>query len=156
MPVRTQITGNDFLHGAIFIYYSNTANTIGEETMGKSGNTGIRRILRATRFSAQGFAHAWRHEAAFRQEIALTLLLVPLAIWLGRTGIESFMLIICCVFVLIVELLNSAIEAAIDRFGEEHHELSGRAKDLGSAAVFLSLVIVVATWATVAWLRFFA
>ena len=88
------------------------------------------------------------------QEIALIIVLTPLAFWLGRTGFERFMLIICCVFVLIVELLNSAIEAAIDRFGEEHHELSGRAKDLGSAAVFLSLVIVAATWGTVAYLRF--
>ncbi len=122
----------------------------------KPGNTGIGRIIRATRFSAQGFAHAWQHEAAFRQEIALTVVLTPLAFWLGRTGFERFMLIICCVFVLIVELLNSAIEAAIDRFGEEHHELSGRAKDLGSAAVFLSLVIVAATWGTVAFLRFLA
>jgi diacylglycerol kinase (ATP) len=124
--------------------------------MAKPGNTGIGRIIRATRFSAQGFAHAWQHEAAFRQEIALTVVLMPLAFWLGRTGFERFMLIICCVFVLIVELLNSAIEAAIDRFGEEHHELSGRAKDLGSAAVFLSLVIVAATWGTVAFLRFLA
>ena len=123
--------------------------------MSKPGNTGIRRIIRATRFSAQGLAHAWRHEVAFRQEIALTIVLIPPAIWLGRPGFERFILIVCCVFVLIVELLNSAIEAAIDRFGEEHHELSGRAKDLGSAAVFLSLVIVVATWATVAYLRFF-
>lgn len=122
--------------------------------MGKPGNTGIRRIIRATKFSAQGFGHAWRHEAAFRQELVLTIVLSPFAIWLGRTGFERLLLIICCVIVLIVELLNSAIEAAIDRFGEEHHELSGRAKDLGSAAVFLSLVIVVATWGTVAYLRF--
>lgn len=123
--------------------------------MGKPGNTGIRRIIRAARFSAQGFGQAWQHEAAFRQEIALTVLLVPFAIWLGRTGFERFILIVCCVLVLIVELLNSAIEAAVDRHGEEHHELSGRAKDLGSAAVFLSLVIVAATWGTVAYLRFF-
>jgi len=123
--------------------------------MGKPGNTGIRRIIRAARFSAQGFGHAWQHEAAFRQEIALTVLLVPFAVWLGRTGFERFILIVCCVLVLIVELLNSAIEAAVDRHGEEHHELSGRAKDLGSAAVFLSLVIVAATWGTVAYLRFF-
>ena len=124
--------------------------------MGKPGNTGIRRIIRATRFSAQGFAQAWQHEAAFRQEITLTIVLIPAAIWLGRTGFERFILIICCVFVLIVELLNSAIEAAIDRFGEGHHELSGRAKDFGSAAVFLSLSVVAATWATVAYLRFFS
>lgn len=122
--------------------------------MGKPGNNGIRRIIRATRFSAQGLAHAWQHEAAFRQEIALTIVLIPAAIWLGRTGFERFILIVCCVFVLIVELLNSAIEAAIDRFGGEHHELSGRAKDLGSAAVFLSLIVVAATWGTVAYMRF--
>jgi diacylglycerol kinase (ATP) len=124
--------------------------------MGKPGNTGIRRIIRATKYSAQGFGHAWQHEAAFRQEIGLTLVLLPCAIWLGRTGFERFILIICCVFVLVVELLNSAIEAAVDRHGKEHHELSGRAKDLGSAAVFLSLVIVAATWGTVAYLRFFS
>ncbi|MFQ5982034.1 MAG: diacylglycerol kinase [Woeseiaceae bacterium] len=122
--------------------------------MGKPANTGIRRIIRATRSSAQGFAHAWKFEAAFRQEIGLTIVLVPLAIWLGRTGFERFVLIVCCLFVLIVELLNSAIEATIDRLGDEHHELSGRAKELGSAAVFLSLVIVIATWLTVAYLRF--
>jgi diacylglycerol kinase (ATP) len=124
--------------------------------VGKPGNTGIRRIIRATRFSTQGFVHAWQHEAAFRQEIGLTLVLLPVAMWLGRSGFERFVLIIVCLLVLIVELLNSAIEAAIDRHGDEHHELSGRAKDLGSAAVFLSLVIVVATWGTVAYLRFFA
>ncbi len=95
--------------------------------MAKPGNTGIRRIICAARFSAQSFAHAWQHEAAFRQEIALTIVLIPPAIWLGRTGFERFILIICCFLVLIVELLNSAIEAAIDRFGEEHHQLSGRA-----------------------------
>lgn len=122
--------------------------------MGQPDNIGIRRIIRATRFSAQGFTHAWRREAAFRQETVLTLLMVPLACWLGRTGFERFVLIICCLLVLIVELLNSAIEATIDRFGEEHHELFGRAKDMGSAAVFLSLVVVVATWVTVAYLRF--
>ena len=124
--------------------------------MAKPGNTGIRRIIRATRFSAQGLAQAWRHEASFRQEIVLTILLIPAAIWLGRTEIESLILIICCFLVLIVELLNSAIEAAIDRFGEEHHVLSGRAKDMGSAAVFLSLLVVGATWGTVAYLRFLA
>lgn len=124
--------------------------------MAKPGNSGVRRIYRAARFSVKGFSHAWQHEAAFRQEIGLTLILAPFALWLGRTGFERFVLIVCCLLVLIVELLNSAIEAAVDRHGDEHHELSGRAKDLGSAAVFLSLVVVVATWGTVAYLRFFA
>ena len=122
--------------------------------MGKPGNTGFRRIIRAAKYSAQGFAHAWKYEAAFRQEVALTILLVAPAVWLGQTPVERLMLIGSCVFVLVVELLNSAIEAAVDRFGDEHHELSGRAKDLGSAAVFVSLVIVGAVWATIAWNRF--
>lgn len=124
--------------------------------MGKPGNTGILRLVRATRYSAQGLVHAWRHEAAFRQEIAATLLLVPVGLWLGRTPVERVMLIGSCLLAIAVELLNSAIEATVDRFGSEHHELSGRAKDLGSAAVFVSLVVVAAAWGTVAWERFFA
>ena len=122
--------------------------------MGKPGNNGIRRILRACVYSAQGFAHAWKHEAAFRQEVILTLLLAPVALWLGQTPIERAMLIGVCFVVLIVEFLNSAIEATIDRFGQEQHELSGRAKDLGSAAVFVSLALVVLVWGSVAYQRF--
>lgn len=122
--------------------------------MGKPGNTGLRRIWRATGYSAQGFAHAWRHEAAFRQEIALTVVLFPVGLWLGTGPVEQTMLIGSCLLVLIVELLNSAVEAAIDRHGDEIHELSGRAKDLGSAAVMLSLVLVAAVWGSVAWERF--
>lgn len=122
--------------------------------MGKPGNTGIRRIIRATRFSAQGFAHAWKYEAAFRQEVALAVLLTPLAFWLGQTIVEQALLIAVLLLVLIVELLNSAVEAAIDRHGDEHHVLSGRAKDLGSAAVFVGLVVVVLVWGAVAWQRF--
>lgn len=123
--------------------------------MGKPGNTGIRRIVRATVYSVQGFAHAWRHEAAFRQEVALALVLAPVGFWLGTTPVERTLLIGSAVFVLIVELLNSAVEAAIDRHGDELHELSGRAKDLGSAAVMLSLMLLAALWASVAYQRFF-
>ena len=123
--------------------------------MGKPGNTGIRRIIRATRFSAQGFAHAWKHEAAFRQELALAAVLTPAAFWLGQTAPERAALLGVLLLMLIVELLNSAIEAAIDRHGEEQHELSGRAKDLGSAAVFVVLVLVGVVWGAVAWQRFF-
>ena len=123
--------------------------------MGKPGNTGIRRIIRATRFSAQGFAQAWKHEAAFRQEVALAVVLTPAAFWLGQTILERAMLIGVLLLMLIVELFNSAIEAAIGRHGEEHHELSGRAKDLGSAAVFVVLVLVGVVWGAVAWQRFF-
>lgn len=124
--------------------------------MGKPGNTGVRRIARATFYSIQGFAHAWRHEAAFRQEIALTVVLVPAAFWLGRSAIETSLLIASCLLVLVVELLNSAIEAVVDRFGDEIHVYSGRAKDLGSAAVFLSLVFLGVVWIGVAWSRFLA
>ena len=122
--------------------------------MGKPDNTGLRRILNAARCSAQGFSHAWRHEAAFRQELTITLVLVPFALWLGQTPVERLLLIASCVLVLIVELLNSAVEAVVDRFGGEQHELSGRAKDMGSAAVFVSLGLVLATWMTIGWQRF--
>ena len=124
--------------------------------MAKPGNTGLRRILRASVYSVQGLRHAWRFEAAFRQEFVVTLILVPVALWLGESPLERLLLIGSCVLVLVVELLNSAIEAAIDRVGHEHHELSGRAKDLGSAAVLLSLLLTTAAWATIGWQRFFA
>lgn len=122
--------------------------------MGKPGNTGLRRIFNAAIYSMQGFAHAWRNEAAFRQELALTLVLTPIALWLGRSPLERTLLIGVCLVMLIVELLNSAIEAAIDRHGDERHTLSGAAKDLGSAAVFVSLVLVAVVWTSVAYDRF--
>jgi len=122
--------------------------------LGKPGNTGIGRILRATRFSAQGIAAAWKNEAAFRQELTLVVVLLPAAVWLGQTALERALLIVSLFIVLIVELINSAIEAAIDRHGDEQHELSGRAKDMGSAAVFGSLLLVVVVWALVAVERF--
>ncbi|MDJ0657738.1 MAG: diacylglycerol kinase [Xanthomonadales bacterium] len=122
--------------------------------MGKPGNTGILRVIRATQYSAQGLAQAWRHEAAFRQEIIATIVLLPVALWLGQSMVEKVILIGACVMVLMVELLNSGIEAAVDRHGEERHELSGRAKDMGSAAVMLSLVLWLLVWGTIAWERF--
>jgi len=122
--------------------------------MGKPDNTGFRRIIRAAGFSAQGFGHAWKHEAAFRQELALTVVLTPVALWLGQTTVDRAVLISVLLLVLVVELLNSAIEAAIDRHGDEHHELSGRAKDLGSAAVFVALSVVAVIWGAFAWQRF--
>lgn len=124
--------------------------------MGKTGNTGIRRVLRATVYSMQGFKHAFINEAAFRQELALTLVLSPVALWLGRSALERTLLIGVLLLMLLVELLNSAIEAAIDRHGDEQHELSGAAKDLGSAAVLVSLIIVLLVWSTVTYQRFFA
>lgn len=123
--------------------------------MAKTGRKGLSRIYYATIYSAQGFGHAWKHESAFRQELTLTALLVPVALWLGQSVVERALLIGVCLVVIIVELLNSAIEASVDRHGDEHHELSGRAKDLGSSAVFVSLMLVVLVWGAVAWQRFF-
>jgi len=122
--------------------------------LAKPGNTGIKRIIRATKFSAQGLAAAWKNEAAFRQEVTLVLLLLPVAFWLGQSALERAVLIGSLLIVPIVEILNSAIEAAIDRHGDEQHELSGRAKDMGSAAVFLSLLLVAVTWGLIAAERF--
>jgi diacylglycerol kinase (ATP) len=124
--------------------------------LAKPGNTGIGRILRATKFSAQGLAAAWKNEAAFRQELILVVILLPAAFWLGQTALERAVLIGSLFLVLIVELINSAIEAAIDRHGDEQHELSGRAKDMGSAAVFISLLIIATTWGLIAAERFLA
>ena len=114
--------------------------------MSKPGRTGIERIVHAAGYSLRGMIAAFRHEAAFRQELVLLLVLLPLAAWLGETAIERAILIASLMLVIIVELLNSAIEAIVDRVGTEHHELSGRAKDIGSAAVFISLVNVVIIW----------
>jgi len=123
--------------------------------MGKPGNAGIIRIIRATRYSYQGLAHAVRHEAAFRQELVLLVVATPLGIWLGRSLLEHLLLLGSLLCVLIVELVNSAIEAAIDRHGNEYHELSGRAKDMGSAAVFMSLLLCAVIWGAIAWDRYF-
>jgi diacylglycerol kinase (ATP) len=122
--------------------------------MGKPGNTGLRRIVNATFFSMAGFRAAWRDEAAFRQELLLCVVLIPAAFWLGRTAVERSLLIGSCLVVLIVELLNTGIENVVDRFGEERHRLSGQAKDLGSAAVFTSLVLTLVIWSLIAWERF--
>jgi diacylglycerol kinase (ATP) len=108
--------------------------------------TGVKRIINAAGYSWKGCKAAWIGEAAFRQELVMAVILLPLAIWLGDTGIERGLMIGSLFLVLIVELLNSAIEAIVDRVGTEHHELSGKAKDMGSAAVFFALVNVPVTW----------
>ncbi len=110
------------------------------------GNTGVKRLLRAAGYSWQGLTAAFRNEAAFRQEVAFTLILIPLALWLGDGGSERALLVMAWILVLVVELLNSAIEAVVDRFGEERHELAGRAKDIGSAAVLIALVNAGLVW----------
>ncbi len=111
--------------------------------------TGLRRVINATGYSLCGLKSAWQTEAAFRQEALLMVILLPMAFLLGKNGVERALLISVCLVVLVAELLNSAIEAVVDRIGPEHHPLAGAAKDLGSAAVFVSLVMVVMVWGLV-------
>ncbi len=125
-----------------------------QDAMPTEKATGLQRMVRATLFSLAGLRAAWRGEAAFRQECALALVMIPAAFWLGQTPLECAALIGVVLLVLIVELLNSGIEAAVDRIGSDHHELSGRAKDMGSAAVFLSLLLTLVVWGAIAWQRF--
>jgi diacylglycerol kinase (ATP) len=113
--------------------------------------TGFTRLFRAFGASWKGFEGAYREEAAFRQELALAVVVIPLGLWLGRDGIERVLLIAPMFIVLIVELLNSAIEATVDRIGLERHELSGLAKDIGSAAVFSSLALLAVVWTLILW-----
>ncbi|HKQ31220.1 MAG TPA: diacylglycerol kinase [Burkholderiales bacterium] len=111
--------------------------------------TDFQRVTSAARYSMAGLLAALRKEAAFRQEVILFVVLAPLGVWLGRDGIERSLLIGSLLLVLIVELLNSAVEATVDRVSKKHHKLSGRAKDMGSAAVILSIVLVIVVWAMV-------
>ena len=122
--------------------------------MGKPGNTGLRRIVNATFFSIAGLSAAWRSESAFRQELVLCVVLVPAGLWLGQNAVERALLVGTCLLVLVVELLNSGIEAVVDRVGEELHPLSGRAKDFGSAAVFVALGLTLIVWSLILWERF--
>jgi len=110
------------------------------------GKTGFQRLVNATRYSIQGLRAAARHEDAFRQELMLAAVLVPAAIWLGHSGVEKALLAGSVLLVLIVELLNSAVEAAVDRISLEDHNLAKRAKDMGSAAVMLSIATAALTW----------
>ena len=110
---------------------------------------GLQRLVNAWRFSQLGFKAAYQHEEAFRQEVWALLVLLPLSLWLGETPVERALLLGSLLLVPIVELLNSAIETNVDRVGLEHHELSGRAKDIASAAVFLVIVFATSIWALI-------
>lgn len=112
----------------------------------KPGKTGLQRIFDAAGYSWKGLKAAFKHEAAFRQELFLCMLLTPLAFYLGNSAIEYVLMLGSLVIVLLVEILNSAIEAVVDRTGDEYHEFSGRAKDMGSAAVLISLLNVALVW----------
>jgi diacylglycerol kinase (ATP) len=116
------------------------------ETMAREKPRGLTRVLRAAGASWKGLRGAYREEAAFRQELGLSVLVIPLGLWLGRTGVERALLVAPTLLVLIVELLNSAVEATVDRIGLERHVLAGLAKDIGSAAVFMSFVLLGVVW----------
>ena len=114
----------------------------------------LRHIANAAVWSAAGIRKAWLNELAFRIETITIIIFMPAGIWLGRSAAERALLIASCLLILITELLNSAIESAVDRIGTEHHELSGRAKDMGSAAAFLSMLTAGIVWALIAYERF--
>ncbi|MBT8433332.1 MAG: diacylglycerol kinase [Gammaproteobacteria bacterium] len=114
--------------------------------MADSVNKGFTRIKKATGYSWQGLRAAYRHETAFRQETWLCIVMVPLGLYLGDNAVEKALLVSSVLLLPLVEILNSAIEAVVDRFGDEQHELSGRAKDMGSAAVALAILLMVVVW----------
>src|SRR6185312_7087047 len=114
--------------------------------MPAEGFRGPKQLWNAFRWSMQGLRAAWRHEASFRLEAMLAVVLIPLGLWLGDGGVEKLLLVLAPMLVLSAELLNSAIEAVIDKVSPEFNELAGRAKDMGSAAVFVLLVLVVLSW----------
>lgn len=117
-------------------------------------STGLTRIYKAAGYSAKGLSAAWKNEAAFRQEAVAALMAIILAFWLDIEAITRILLIGSVVLVIIIEVINSAIEAVVDRIGSEFHELSGRAKDMGSAAVFLAVLLAIFVWTTALWHHF--
>jgi diacylglycerol kinase (ATP) len=120
------------------------------------GRTGLDRVLRAFGYSMSGLSMALRGESAFRQEAALAVVMLPASFWLGRSWVEVSLLAGSVLLVMIVELLNSAVEAVVDRVSLELHDLSKRAKDMGSAAVFIALVLCGGIWAAALWQRLLA
>ena len=114
--------------------------------MAGNNNLGFKRLINAFGYSMQGFKAAYKHEEAFRQELLVLAIAIPLGIWVGDGAVEVILLIGSILLLLVVELLNSAVEATVDRFGGEHHELSGRAKDMGSAAVLVMSITATMVW----------
>jgi len=113
------------------------------------GKTGLRRLINAFGYSMDGLSAAYKNEDAFRQEIRLALVLIPLALYLGHSGLERAAMVACVFLVIIVELLNSSVEATVDRISLDHHLLAKRAKDIGSAAVLMSLLNLFVVWALI-------
>ncbi|ABC31549.1 Diacylglycerol kinase [Hahella chejuensis KCTC 2396] len=125
---------------------TDSSENLSSSSIQPKGATGLKRIILATGYSMNGLRAAWRNESAIRQEMVAALILVPLALFLSVTMVEKILMIGSVLLVLIVELINSAIEAVVDRIGAERHELSGRAKDMGSAAVLVALSLAMFTW----------
>ena len=123
--------------------------------MAGSPHTGLKRLLSAISNSRAGLHAAWKNEEAFRQEVFLAIVLFPAAFWLGENSVQIALLLVSVLLVLIVELLNTCVEATIDRIGHEYHELSKRAKDIGSAAVGVSLATLLVVWSLIAYAKFF-
>jgi diacylglycerol kinase (ATP) len=117
--------------------------------------TGLNRLVLATQNSFRGIANCYRNESAFRQEVWAACVLIPAGLWLGGSGIERLLLVGSVLLLMLVEILNSAVEAVVDRISTERHPLSGYAKDLGSAAVFFALLLLFSTWTLVLWDRLF-
>ncbi|GAA5648322.1 diacylglycerol kinase [Vibrio proteolyticus NBRC 13287] len=117
-----------------------------EQTVTQKAPQGFKRLVNATKYSYQGIKAAFKNEAAFREEVLLSVIMIPTALLLDVTGVERVLLIGTVLLVMVVELLNSAVEAVVDRIGPEHHELAGRAKDMGSAAVLITMLITGYTW----------
>ena len=115
----------------------------------KPGKTGITRIIHACHYSWLGLKAAWKHEAAFRQELLLAIVLLPLSFILGQSASQIALMVMSIFLVLLIELINSALEAVLDRFGGEHHKLSGRAKDIGSAAVAVAILNALIVWGVI-------
>ena len=124
--------------------------------MGSSNAKGVRRLINACFYTMAGFKATWKSEEAFRQEVVLSVIMIPAGLWIGTTATHRALLVGTCMIVLITELLNSAIETVVDRIGSENHVLSGQAKDMGSAAVFVSLCTTVLVWGLIIYERFFA
>ncbi len=123
--------------------------------MGKPGNKGLTRVIKAFGFSVKGFRATWKHEEAFRQEVILAVILLPLSFYVAVNATQLAILLLTLFIVLITEILNSAVEAVVDRVSDEHHKLAGRAKDMGSAAVLLSLTMTAVIWGVIIYENFF-
>jgi diacylglycerol kinase (ATP) len=121
----------------------------------KPGHSGLTRLFHATRWSFRGLRAGWSNEAAFRQEVLLLIVALPLSLLLARNTVQWLLLVLPLLALLTVELINSAIETVVDRIGSEFNELSGRAKDLGSAAVFICLLACATSWLTIGYQNFF-